>query len=257
MNKINKDIIKCTELFQADIDREIKFLIKQNKSFAKHYMDLVPMFYPDKNSVQGNILFVGINPSMTENEWDKIIQYNLIDYFSWTSFKYSKNQLSIVKHLVEFQNRLMYNERDQYRYFKLINSQLLQYLELKNKFNYYDLFSLRSTNQNIVLKALKSLKYFSPSNNYFDFSINRFKTQILNDNYKLIISLNSKVSEILYDELNLEKYKIHKLGLKLKSNIYGVYSKNDITIVLFKQLSGGASSMTEIKELRQIIKDML
>ena len=238
---INQDIIEITKIYFNQID---EYLYESNKD---HIKDLVPMFYsPNIDdiccNVSDHILFIGINPSMSKLEYNKIKNKELLACFSFNNFLKSENQQSIINELVSFQHQLIHGTEEKIMYFKVLSKEILEPFKIGDKFDHYDLFSLRSTSQNNVITILKYLKKSGGDNydNYFDKSINRFRQKILIKKFKAIVCLNAEVSKQLHHILELEnapqicnvKFANKKLGYFKSSN------QNWPPFLLFKQLYG-------------------
>jgi hypothetical protein len=242
---INNLIIDNTVNNCSPVKHEISKIIKKRRD-SKNFIqihDIIPMFYNDtialgKKSASDRILVIGINPSISKQEIDLINNKGLSKSFKWSYFKkqtkYDKK--NIISKAVVFQENLIYPKKTQYSYFKKLNEIILNRLDIEDKYDFYDIFSLRFSKQSILLEALKSQK----CQDYYKESI-KMLNKVISKKYKAVISTNAKASEIVYNILKKRNFEIED-NKSFNRNYYGYFkikeNNTSTEFYLFKQLNG-------------------
>lgn len=249
--EINKDILEISKKYSCTIDKEASAYAKsKNIQFHK---DVVPMFYPQFEDVEKTILFLGLNPSLTQEIKNSLENEKIL---SFSDFLNNRNsQAAILERLINFQEELKGKKVGGkiIPYFKSINNFFTDLEMAHLGWDHYDLFPFRCTSHKIPLKLLKDYDLAE----YHSASINRLKMILKNLKFKVIISLNRNVSEILKKELGLVAKE--NTSEQFRNPLYGKYDYDGITIYLFKQLSGGGTTQLEreifVKLLKIFIKN--
>ena len=252
MNKIselNKTIINSYNEINQSLDIFISEYADQKKK--EYFTDLVPMFYKEFTETSNKILFVGINPSFNQRIYSGI---NL-GIFKYSIFreKNIKNKIKIINELIHIQEGLIYGNYSylkQIQYFKNLESFSYK-VGFENSWVHFDLFPNRCTDQFIFTKAISRNEFI----NYKKLCLNRFDKIIKENTFKAILILNKASS--IFIQKNLLNLELSKRFEEFKHPIYGLYFLNKTPVILFKQLSQGATSNIELKKFSTRIKNIL
>jgi hypothetical protein len=207
------------------------------------YEDLVPMFYPEFVETENKLLFVGINPSLT-NKAHAYLRDNKIDSFQNLIASPHEIREEIIEKLIKYQHSLIHGPNP-IPYFTMINGSS-KCINPNHKLEHYDLFSIRYTNQNLFLRLMRT-KEMKP---YHSGSIERFKKVLEGHKFKAVIFLNRHGSELIHEELKLNE----PIDGSFKNRIYGYYRCNDVKLFLFKQLTGGGTTPTEREKFEELVR---
>jgi len=249
ISKLNWDILENHKFVYSNLNKSLKELA--NTRGIPYHEDLVPMFYSDFSKKTGKILIVGINPSFN----DKIHKGYDKNYFKYTSFnKLDENEKSQkIKDLIELQEGLITGKvknQKQIQYFKKIEL-FSNEIGFNNSWSHYDIFPIRCTNQNLFISCINQNQF----KKYKSDQLKKFNSIIDKNNFKAIFILNKVSSCFLRDEIQEMKF-IKKFN-DFKDPIYGLYKIKNTPVILFKQLSQGATSNTEFEKLINQTRNLL
>jgi hypothetical protein len=243
MTSLNKGILEDAVSFFGELDR-MAVTFKRDKDWIRP--GTAPMFYPDFGDTSEKVLYVGMNPSITEKtvSWFTGLHgsADMLNLKHYMESDMSAQKIAMNK-LIEFQAALkgkaeLPGGARRIPYFTtLCNFHASVYGKSSPEWEHYDIFSYRSTYQDHLRKSfLKSRLSSSDSiKGLFDSSIKRFEMLVETNRFKSVVVLNSLASSYL---------KEHKvLGLdRIKNGTMG-------NIILAKQLLGGGTTKTERTEL--------
>jgi hypothetical protein len=220
-----------------------------SKKGKKHISDIVPMFYNNFNETSDKILFVGINPSFSKNFYSSI-DHNLFKYSFFRSKDFDE-KASIVNELIRIQEGLIngnQNDVSQIQYFKQLQKFAIK-IGYENSWNHFDIFPNRCTDQEIFIKVLEKDDF----NEYKHACIKRLENLLQTHPFKAIFILNKASSIFVKNNFN-NLTKIRQFS-EFRNDIYGIYEFNKSPIILFKQLSQGATSNYELEIFKKIVNE--
>lgn len=243
MNPINKGILEDAVRYFDELDRTA-FLYKRDRDWIRP--GSAPMFYPDFGDSFDKVLYVGMNPSITEKMESWFVGlHGSADMLNLEHFKSSDagTRKESMQRLIEFQAALkgkaeVSGGAKRIIYFTALeNFHASTFGEYAPPWEHFDIFNYRSTYQNHMRRTfLKSrLRSSEPVKRFFDSSIARFAELVKAERFRFVVVLNALASGYLRE---------HKvLGLdKLKHGTTG-------NIILAKQLLGGGTTKAEREEL--------
>jgi hypothetical protein len=243
MNPINNGILEEAVKYFGELDKTAE-LYKKDGQWLRPGSS--PMFYSDFGDTTEKILYVGMNPSITEKMESWFIEVHGSD--SMLNLEYlkglelSKKEETINK-LIEFQAALkgkieLSGGVKRIPYFTTLdNFHKTAFSNSSPSWEHYDIFNYRSTYQPHLKRSFRKKNLISSKhlNELFVSSINRFGDIVKSKNFKCIVVLNALASSYLREN------KI--LGLERLSN------GDTGNIILAKQLTVGGTTKNERKEL--------
>jgi hypothetical protein len=249
ISQLNQEIIntydEICQYFDIFLD---EYASKKGKIYIS---DLVPMFYNDFNETSDKILFVGKNPSFSKKFYSSIDQ-NIFKYSSFKN-KDSYEKASHINELIRIQEGLKNgNHKDvhQIQYFKQLEKFAIK-IGCKNLWNHFDIFPNRCTNQKIFTDVLMKNDF----SNYKYVCVKRFEKLMEIHPFKAIFILNKASSTFVRD--NLQKLIKIRQFHEFRNDIYGIYQFNKTPIILFKQLSQGATSNYELEIFKKLVNEYI
>jgi hypothetical protein len=204
------------------------------------------MFYPDFGDTSEKVLYVGMNPSITEQMESWFVGlYGSADMLDLEYFKVSDSNArkESMKRLIEFQAALkgkveLPGGARRIPYFTTLeNFHVSAFGESSPDWEHFDIFNYRSTYQDHLRRTfVKSRIQTSEAlKGFFASSINRFEELAGANRFRFIIVLNALASRYLKEN--------KVLGLdRLNNGTTG-------NIILAKQLLGGGTTKAERLEL--------
>lgn len=249
ISNLNKQIVQSHINFYQSFDKNLTSKARQLN--INYYGNLLPMFYREFNNVDDKILFVGINPSfnykMHKGIDKKIFQY---DFYIQQN---EKQQKETINNLIEIQEGLKYGNKSlikQISYFKCLES-FSNNIGFCNHWVHYDIFPIRCTSQNLFKNVLNQKEFELYKSEFLKTFL-----KIVNENkFKAIFIFNLQSSIFIKD--NIPELVLNQRFIGLKNEIYGHYHLNKTPVILFKQLTGGATTNIEKSNLISYLKSNL
>jgi hypothetical protein len=243
MDPVNESILNDAFLYFPEIDRTAD-LYKREKDWLRP--GSAPMFYPDFGDTSEKVLYVGMNPSITEQMESWFVglhgSANMLDleYFKISDSNAGKESM---KRLIEFQAALkgkveLPGGARRIPYFTTLeNFHVSAFGESSPDWEHFDIFNYRSTYQDHLRRTFSKSRIQSSEalKGFFVSSINRFTELVEKNNFRCIVVLNALVSRYLKENkvLGLDRLPNGTLG----------------NIILAKQLTVGGTTKEERRDL--------
>ena len=250
MTHLNEGILQDAVRYFPEIDRTAEDHRKDGQWLRP---GSVPMFYPDFGKTSQTVLYVGLNPSLTEKMQNWFIGAHgsdeLLNLERLVKMDAAKRDEAIDK-LVGFQAALkgrnwVNGGAKRISYFTTLeNFHREVWGDSGLGWEHYDIFNYRSTYQEHLRKTLlkSSLRTSEPLRGFFDSSLNRFAELDQTGGFKCVVVFNALASRYLRENNVLE------LGKKK----YGATEN----IILANQLTVGGTTKQERMELVKQLKSM-
>ena len=254
-----------------------------NSILEKDYDDLntkskswYPLIYYNENIVfeDKNYITMGINPSLTDEaktEINKIFEIKdfdvKVDGKGEERFNKFNSNRQIKNKLIEFQNKLKYDDEDQIEYFKTLEYFFKSVCKnFKKDVFHYDFYQKRNTVSEDIKKEIKIKGTYEKFCIHFDeiaklikpdyifiFNATLFKILIMRDFFEKRVNLVGSINN-RRDMIDKDDFQYYNEFM----DDNGVCERNGMKFIVGNQLSGGATSRVYranlIANVRRLLK---
>jgi hypothetical protein len=199
-----------------------KDILEVWKNNSKKRGNFYPILYPDLRA--GKVLFIGMNPSFSEDKFEQIIKknpawekLNSIEEF----FKYPEADK---KRIINFEKRA----RENHSYFTIFN-------KCDFEWEHIDLFFYRNTSQEKFKNDIIELKFnkegkIKKINEFGELQLNLSISTISKLKPKIIVVINADASRILREKMEIDNSKFKEEGFdRLKNNRTPIFFSGMLT----------------------------